>query len=273
MQIETEQQTPAPQTTPPPTPTTPVATVQPATVNYIVVGMVCLVIGAIIGMVITQRSSPVSDVDAIINRAVATAVAAVPRTAAASVDNDQGLDPSSTYTVSTDGDPFLGPEDAPITIIEFGDFRCGYCKRFHDETFDPLLAQYEGQVRYVFRDYPILSQESLLSAIAGTCAQDQGQFWQFHELMYANQNALNREQFISYATDLGMDVSAFTTCFDEQSHMDEIVQDYQDGQALGITGTPTFFINGTPLIGAQPIEQFQLQFDAVLAAANSGTTN
>jgi len=252
---------------------TPVATVQPAALNYIVVGMVCLVIGAIMGMVIAQRMGSSTfdqtQVDAIINRAVSTAVASVPQsggnTAAA------GLNPNTVYTVSTEGDPFIGPEDAPITIVEFADFRCSYCERHFQETFQPLLDAYEGRVRYVFRDYPILSQESLVAALAGECADDQGEFWEFHDRMYSNQQLLTREQFILYATEMELDVAAFTTCLDEQTHLDEVVQDFRDGESLGVTGTPTFFINGKPLIGAQPYTAFQLRFDAELLSAETST--
>jgi protein-disulfide isomerase len=253
------------------TPATPVATVQPATLNYIVVGLVCLVIGAIMGMVIAQRMAAPSalddtQVEAIINRAVATAVAAVPQT----VDQAaQGLNENTVYTVSTEGAPSIGPADAPITIVEFADFRCGYCRRHFEETFQPLLNAYEGSVRYVFRNFPILSQESLVAALAGECADDQGGFWEFHDRAYSNQDLLTREQFILYATEMGLNVDTFTTCLDEQQHMSEVAQDFQEGQVLGVTGTPTFFINGKPLIGAQPYQQFQLRFDAVLAEASS----
>jgi protein-disulfide isomerase len=227
------------------------------------------------GMVIAQRMESSAGIDqtqveAIINSAVATAVAAVPQNTAATA---QGLNENTVYTVSTEGDPFVGPEDAPITIVEFGDFRCGYCRRHFEETFEPLLAAYEGEVRYVFRDYPILSQESLVAALAAECAHDQGAFWEFHDRVYSNQNVLTREQFISYATELGLDTATFTTCLDEQQHLDEVVQDYQDGQTLGVGGTPTFFINGKPLIGAQPYSQFQLRFDAELAAATTSTAD
>ena len=121
-------------TSPPPVvnAATPVATVQPATLNYIVVGLVCLVIGAIMGMVLAQRMESSAGIDqtqveAIINSAVATAVAAVPQTAAGGTA--QGLNENTVYTVATEGDPLIGPEDAPITIVEFGDFRFGSCRR------------------------------------------------------------------------------------------------------------------------------------------------
>lgn len=269
--IETPAADPAPTTTPI-SAATPVATVQPAALNYIVVGLVCLVIGGIMGMVIAQRTGSASfdqtEVDAIINRAVATAVAAVPQGGGA-VAQQQGLDESTVYTVSIEGDPSIGPADAPITIVEFADFRCGFCRRHFEETFEPLLAAYEGQVRYVFRDFPILSQESLIAALAGECADDQGSFWEFHDRIYSNQNNLTQEAFIGYATDLGLDVETFSACLENQDHLSEVVQDFRDGEALGITGTPTFFINGKPLIGAQPYQQFALRFDAELAGATS----
>lgn len=258
----------------PVTPATPVMTIQAPMVNYVVVGLVCLVIGAIMGMIITQRMTPANALDsaqieAIINQAVAAAVAAAPQGNAA--DTAQGLNENTVYTVSTDGDPFVGPADAPVTIVEFGDFRCGYCRRHFEQTFAPLLSAYEGEVRYVFRDYPILSQESLVAALAGECADDQNAFWEFHDRAYSNQDNLTREAFIGYATELGLDTATFTTCLDEQQHMDEVVRDFQEGQALGVGGTPTFFINGKPLVGAQPYQVFQLRIDAALAEATAST--
>ena len=159
--------------------------------------------------------------------------------------------------------------DALVTIIEFGDFRCSYCRRFNDETLPTLLDTYDGQIRYVFRDYPILTTESLQAALAAECAHDQDKFWEFHDWAYANQNALNRDGFLIIAENLEMDIPQFTTCFDGQIYNQEVSTDFTDGQALGITGTPTFFINGKILVGAQPLVTFQQVIDAELALASS----
>lgn len=239
----------------------PVAVVPRATFNYVVIALVFLVIGVVIGAVGYERIAEQDrlDTEALINRAVATAVAAVPSGAGAAAAEDQPLN------ISIEGDPYLGPEDAPVVIVEFGDFRCSFCRRFHNETFEPLLQQYEGRIRYVYRDHPTLTDESFPSALAAECAHDQGAFWEFRDLLFAAQSPLTRETFIQFATDTGLDIDQFAECYDNQTPRDEIVQDFVDAQSAGVTGTPTFFINGTPLIGAQPIERFQLAIDAALA--------
>jgi protein-disulfide isomerase len=243
----------------------PVATIQPSTVNYVLVAIIFLFLGVLIGAIGYERfaQANAANTDALINRAVATAVAAVPRGDTAQAQPD----PDVPVNVSTEGDPSMGPADAPIVMVEFGDFRCGFCKRFHDETLTPLLAQYEGQIRYVFRDYPLLGEDSYFSAVAAECADDQGEFWAFRDWLFAHQDQLNRDAFITLAGDLELDVATFTTCFDEQTHREEIVQDYAEGQQLGVGGTPTFFINGRVLVGAQPLTQFQMRIDAELAQA------
>jgi protein-disulfide isomerase len=183
-------------------------------------------------------------------------------------------DPNFRYDVDDGGNPFLGAADAPITMIEFGDFRCGFCKRFNDETLAPLLQQYEGQIRFVYRDYPILGPDSLQAALAAQCAHDQGQFWPFHDLLYSNPSNLTRTAFLTYAEQLALDIDTFTTCLDNAVHQEEINADYAVGQQLGVGGTPTFFINGRIITGAQPIEVFQRLLDDELAqiAAASGTS-
>ncbi len=244
---------------------TPVAVVPRATFNYVVIALVFLVIGVVIGAVGYERIAEQDrlDTEALISRAVSTAVAAVPVGAGAAAAEDQPLN------ISYEGDPYLGPEDAPVVIVEFGDFRCSFCRRFHNETFDPLLQQYEGRIRYVFRDHPTLTDESFPAALAAECADDQGAFWEFRDLLFAAQSPITRETFIQFATDTGLEVDQFAECYDNQTPRDEIVQDFVDAQSAGVTGTPTFFINGTPLIGAQPIERFQLAIDAALAQVDS----
>lgn len=251
-----------------PEPETPVVVISRVTFNYAVIAFVCLLLGMGVGAVgydrLTQQNRVANE--ALINKAVATAVAALPRDTAAA----QGLNPNTRYTIATEGRPAIGSQDAPVVIVEFGDFRCGYCKRFQEQTVAPLLANYGDQILFVYRDYPILGPDSLQSAFAAQCAHDQGAFWGFHDLLYANQSQLNRVAFVSYAEALGMDVERFTACYDNGELNSAVIQDYNDGNALGITGTPTFFINGKVLVGAQPYETFAAAIDAELAAVNSG---
>lgn len=240
-----------------------------AAFNYFFVAAIFLFVGLVVGYLAYERvdqhansiSSEITAVDteALIQQAVGTAVAAVPHGA-----NRGDPDPNTRYNVDFAGNPSRGPEDAAITMIEFGDFRCGYCKRFNDETIEPLMERFEGNLRLVFRDYPVLGPESELAALAAECADDQGKFWEFHDMLYAAPEQLNRDAFVNYATDLEMDISTFTTCYDGELHRDEIIQDFVAGQNLGVTGTPTFFINGKILIGAQPLDTFVLMLEAEL---------
>ncbi|OGT27917.1 MAG: hypothetical protein A2Z17_04035 [Gammaproteobacteria bacterium RBG_16_66_13] len=181
---------------------------------------------------------------------------------------------------TADDDIFLGPVDAPVTIIEFSDFQCPFCKRFRDQTLDPILQTYEGKVRFVYRDFPISSihEWAQKAAEAGECADEQGKFWEYHDLIFANQTALNQQleaeglngvvgTFKSYASQLGLDTTAFNDCLDSGKFAQEVQGDYNDGVAAGVTGTPAFYINGQELIGAQPLAAFQAAIDAALQQA------
>ncbi|MEZ4671064.1 MAG: thioredoxin domain-containing protein [Anaerolineae bacterium] len=180
-----------------------------------------------------------------------------------------GLQPGQTYEVSADDDPIRGVVDAPITIVEFSDFHCAFCGRFAAETLTPLLNNYEGKVRLVYRDYPFQVPGSLTAALAGQCMNDQGKFWEFHDATFANQQALTREQFISYAQQFSIDVDTFTKCLDDQKYLDEVKADVAYAQNLGVNGTPAFFINGTFVSGAQPYDYFAKVIDDELAKLDS----
>jgi protein-disulfide isomerase len=129
-----------------------------------------------------------------------------------------------------------------------------------------LLYDFDGKIKLVFRNYPILGQPSLLAALAGGCARDQNKFWEFHDLAFADQNHLDRETFIKYAGEMKLDVEKFTKCFDDQEHMNEIVADATYAQNLGVTGTPTFFINGQYISGAQPYTVFADSINKAIGA-------
>ncbi len=159
------------------------------------------------------------------------------------------------FEISTDDDPSLGPEDAPITIVEFSDFRCPYCGVFHQETFDALMAQYPDQIHFVYRDFPVVG--GFEAALAAECADEQGAFWGFHNLLFSGEYSnLDREAFAAYAEKLDLDVEGLLACVDEERYSDEVEADARYASGLGITGTPTFFINGIPMVGAQPLEAF-----------------
>jgi protein-disulfide isomerase len=160
--------------------------------------------------------------------------------------------------VSIGNAPSIGPATAPVTIIEFGDYQCPYCKLWHEQVFDRLMANYPGQVRFVYRDFPLPSHpEALPAAEAADCALQQNAYWKFHDALYGQQYGLGRSAYDHYANDLGLNVSTFDSCLDSHQYRATINASAQYGAGLGIDSTPTFFINGIPVIGAQPYEVFQ----------------
>jgi len=168
------------------------------------------------------------------------------------------------FEIGTEGDPSLGPANAPITIVQFSDFNCGFCQRFHTETFPELMASYPDRIRFVYRDFPVTSQESFFAAQAAQCAGDQDAFWDFHDLLFTGGLELGTEAYSAYAEQLGLDAQALLACVTDGTHAQEVEDDARFAAGLGVSGTPTFFINGLPMVGAQPLEQFQRLIDAEL---------
>jgi protein-disulfide isomerase len=164
--------------------------------------------------------------------------------------------PADRFDIPVDGQPFLGPENAPIMIVEFSDFNCGYCRKWHLETFQPLLDAYPGQIRFVHRDFPILSEESFNAAVAAQCAYEQGDFWGFHDALFTRDEPKGFDTYLLFAQELGLDSQRFQVCLESDQAVEEVLRDGQFASDIGINGTPTFFINGIPLVGAQPIANF-----------------
>lgn len=167
--------------------------------------------------------------------------------------------------VSEDDDAVLGPESAPITIIEFSDFRCPFCKRWHNETLGALFEMYPDQIRLIYRDFPVVG--GFEAALAAECAGEQGEYYDFHDLLFAGEyEELNAEAYSDYAERLGMDPDKLLNCVEEGTFVEEVEADARYAASLGVSGTPTFFINGIPLVGAQPIEAFIQIIDGELAS-------
>lgn len=175
-------------------------------------------------------------------------------------DGQEAQNPSpSNIEVSADDDPFKGSADAPITIIEFSDFECSFCARFTADALPQLIKTYidTGKVKLVFRDYPLpFHKNAQKAAEAAECAVEQGKFWEYHDKVFANQNSLGVTSLKQYAKDLGLDSAKFDQCLDSGKMAQEVKKDFSDGTAYGVDGTPTFFINGVKLVGAQPLEAF-----------------
>jgi len=182
-----------------------------------------------------------------------------------------------------DDDPVKGNPDATVTIVEFSDFQCPFCQRFHQTTLPLILENYvdTGKVKFVYRDYPIQSLHpngAFPAALASECADEQGMFWQYHDKLFQTQKNWERlatkdvgNEFKTFAEELGLDANQFNDCFNSGKYLDEINNDLQDGTSYGITGTPGFFIGNDEMgyikvSGAQPYSVFQRVLDQMLAS-------
>jgi protein-disulfide isomerase len=181
-------------------------------------------------------------------------------------------DPQATpqvirYNVPVDGNPVLGPEDAPITLIEFSDIECPYCRRWHLEVFPQLRAAYPDQIRYVFRDFPLTSihPKAVPAAVAAHCANEQGMYWEFNQKLFEMTAGLSSDAYLQYAADLNLDLNSFQECFESGRYEKEVLADMEWAANLGVRSTPTFFLNGIALVGAQPFEVFKNVIDKELA--------
>jgi len=157
---------------------------------------------------------------------------------------------ADTHVVNFANDPAIGPLNAPITIVAFEDFQCPYCEAAFPAV-KALLNKHGDKVRFIYRDFPIsaLHPDAQLAAEAGACANEQGQFWPYHDRLYQNQDHLSVDDLKRYATELNLEVDLFNDCLDTGKYSSEVQEDLQDGIDAGVTGTPTFFINGNVVSG------------------------
>ena len=171
--------------------------------------------------------------------------------------------------VPIENSPALGPDTAPVTLVEFGDYQCPFCKRFHDQVLPALLKQYEGKVRFVFRSYPIraIHVYAQSAAEAAQCARDQQKFWEYQDLLFQDTQRLTKADLLAYAGQVKLDTKQFQDCLESGKHAPDVERDYQAGVTLGVSGTPTFFVNGRLLTGAQPLAAFTAVIDAELSTA------
>lgn len=188
-----------------------------------------------------------------------------------------GQDGVTMETYTGNGSPALGDANAPMTLVEFGDYQCHFCNVFFHETEGAILEEYveAGRARLIFKDFNIIGPDSVLASHAAHCAGDQGSFWEYHDILYENWTGENdgwasEENQRGFASGLGLDVERWSECVKEQRHSAKILASNQDARALGLTGTPAFFIiapdgNITRVFGAQPYEHFAGILDAELA--------
>lgn len=173
----------------------------------------------------------------------------------------------------------IGDPNAPVTIVEYTDYQCPYCGRHFQQTYPQILEQYveTGQVRYVFKDFPLTSihPQAYAAAEAARCAGDQGAYLEMHDMLFSRQNEWNgrnntTEIFTGYAAELDLDTNTFSSCMETRKYEEAVAADLQEGVGFGVRGTPAFFINGHILSGAQPFSTFQ---QAIEQVSNSGNSN
>lgn len=178
-----------------------------------------------------------------------------------------------------DDDPVLGNPEAPVTIVEFSDFQCPFCRRFYLSTLPEIKEKYvkTGKVKFIYRDFPLTSIHDMAKtyAEAGECADDQGKFWAIHDKIFNEQDKQGVGTVTDYtaadvkrwARELGLDGAKFDQCLDSGKYAAEVEKDFSDGEKAGVQGTPATFVNGRLLAGAVPFAQFKVLIEEELARA------
>lgn len=165
--------------------------------------------------------------------------------------------------VETKGAPRRGPENAPIKLVEFSDFQCGFCTRVLP-TVQQLMKEYPNQVQWIFKHNPLdFHKDAPLAHEASMAAGAQGKFWEMHDLLF-ERKTLAREALLGMAKELGLDMARFTKDLDSHRFRPTLLADQREGSELGVDGTPTFFVNGKQVVGAVPIDHFRKVIDAEL---------
>jgi len=179
-------------------------------------------------------------------------------------------------TFLKNGSPILGSSNAKVTLIEFGDYQCNFCNVFFHSTEDDILQKYveTGKVKMIFKDYNIIGPDSVSASHGSHCANEQGLFWEYHDILYSNWTGENNgwassENLLKFAQEIGVDVDQWSDCMINETYSQTILASNNDAKALGITGTPAFFVIGpdgkvTRLFGAQPFETFERIFEIEL---------
>jgi len=185
-------------------------------------------------------------------------------------ENDSKL--FTTSKLIENGSPIMGDSNAPITILEWGDYQCTFCYRFHQNTLDIINDDFikTGKVKLVFRDFPLNGPDSILAAEAAYCAQDQEKYWQYHNELYKNWGGektgwITRESLDRFALTVDLDLVEFNTCLDDHKYQNRVNTHYEFGKEIGIDATPSFLVFNDQkiikIIGNQPLEVFLKTFD------------
>lgn len=189
----------------------------------------------------------------------------------AAAAQEEANKPKKVEGVSVDDDPVLGDPDAPVTIIEFSDYECPFCKRHFTQVYPQIKENYidTGKVKLVFRDFPLdFHPDAIPAAKAANCARDQGgdeKYFEMHDKLFLAED-LSEETLQKIGSEAGLDETEFNECLASDKHTEEINKDMQDGSSHGVTGTPAFFINGWFIKGAYPYSEFEKFIEQELAA-------
>jgi protein-disulfide isomerase len=163
-----------------------------------------------------------------------------------------------------------GDKNAKVTIVEFSEYECPYCQRYIQQAYTQIMDEYGDKIRYVFHDYPLeFHQHAKTMANVARCAGEQNKYWQMHDLLFANRNEWAEkedvtETVVGYADTLDLDAAGFRACVTNDKYGKEVQADFTLGQKVGVSGTPTFYINGRQLVGAQPYAAFKVIIDEEL---------
>lgn len=184
-----------------------------------------------------------------------------------------GLPSPTPVTFSSEGGKVLGNPNAKVTMVEYADFRCPYCGQYFKTTGSEIRRDYvnTGKVKFVFKHFVPLGQESIWAAEASECALDQGKFWELHDWFYTHQAAesdleyYSKGNLIAYGVSLGLDIDKYGTCINNDKSLGRVNSEFDEGKKIGVIGTPTFFINGISVSGNQPYTTFKTIFDSELS--------
>jgi protein-disulfide isomerase len=179
----------------------------------------------------------------------------------------------TTQTLIQNGSPLLGNFDAKITILEWGDYQCTYCYKFHQSSKDALIEEYvnTGKVKFVFRDFPLNGPNSVLAAQGSYCANDQGKYWQYHDETYNNWEGENtgwvtRDSLLQFAKTVNLDVDQFNKCMDDNKYKQRVLDNEKFGKNIGIDATPSFLVitdsKVVKIVGNQPLSVFRQVLDS-----------
>lgn len=242
----------------------------------IVLGSIILTVGIFYNTrLVLKKMDSQNSQDALKNAAAAAQLQA----AGAQPQNQQAQQPAAPIDYKArEDEPVLGKKDAPVTMVEFADFQCPYCKQFHDQNFAEIKSKYidTGKVKLVFRHFPLpFHVNAQIAGQAAECANRQGKFWQYYEVLFdkgsGDGTGLTAADLKSYADSLGLNKGTlgfnkneFNKCLDSNATQDVVKNDETYGTSVGVSGTPTFYLNGKQIVGAQPLASFEQAIETAL---------